>query len=138
MEWVPLDANKKAEKKKTKILKFILSLVIAVANKSATDPGSADNKYSFNASIGIENLEAIAPIKAIKGIIDKTKKKASCPGNTLISGFAIIEMTFLINPVTRSIFLHPFYFISSLAVIISSVASLIASSNVLISSVIIL
>lgn len=138
IECVPLEARRKAEKKNTTILKLILSLVTAFVNSSATDPGKADNKYSSNASIGIENLEAIAPINAISGIIERTKKKASCPGSTLISGFVIIEITFLKNPVTCSIFLHPFYFISSFAVIISNVASLIASSNVLISSVIIL
>ena len=123
---------------KTTILKFILSLVTALENSSATDPGNADSKYWSKASSGIENLDAIAPINAISGIMESTKKKASCPGSTLISGFVIIEMTFLKNPVTCSIILHPFYFISSFAVIISKVASLIASSNVFISSVIIL
>ena len=108
IECVPFEAKRKAEKKNIKILKFILSLVIALANKSATVPGKADNKYCSKASVGIEIREAIAPIKAIKGIIDKTKKKASCPGRILISGFVIIEMTFLKNPVTRSIFIIPF------------------------------
>ena len=138
IECVPLDAKRKAEKKKTKILKFISVCTGVFKSISDIVPGIADNKYSSNASNGIENLEAIAPIKAINGINDNTKKKASCPGSTRISGLAIIEITFFINPVTCSIFFIPFYFISSFAVIISKVASLIASSNVLISSVIIL
>ena len=109
MECVPLDANKKADKKKTKILKFILFCTVVFNSISDIDPGIADNKYSSNASTGIENLDVIAPIKAIKGISDNTKKKASCPGSTRISGRATIEITFLINPVTRSIYLHPFF-----------------------------
>lgn len=103
MECVPLDAKRKAEKKKTKILKLMLPFVGVLINNSENEIGKAV-KYSLIISVGIENLDAIAPIKAIKGMIDKTKKKASWPGSTLISGFVTNAITFLKNLVTRSIF----------------------------------
>ena len=55
---------------------------------------------ALNVSTDIEKADAIPPTNAIKGINDKTKKKASCPGKTLISGLPIISKVFLKNSLT--------------------------------------
>ena len=80
------------------------------SNKSNASFGIDDVNKEAIWSIEIENLEAIAPNHAIRGIIDKPKKKANCPGRIDISGSFIVAMTRLINSFNFLFMAITFYF----------------------------
>ena len=77
IECVPLDANRNADIKKTAILKLNPCPPNMSVKTSAISFGIDEDIVNFTASIGIFKLFVITPTKAIVGIIDITRKKAS-------------------------------------------------------------
>ena len=68
---------------------FIIPIFIVLSVKAGTNillipPGSAVLKNSNNSELGMFNNDPKKTKSVIRGIIDKTKKKARCPGNISI------------------------------------------------------
>jgi hypothetical protein len=59
----------------------IIKLLVEAGNESLIN--------EIKPSVEIESILPIIPIKDISGGIDRTKKKASCPGRIFITGFLV-------------------------------------------------
>ena len=93
--------------KKTMILNEIPWPCIILFNISAISFGTDDDIATLTTSVEMESVAAIVAINATNGITVITRKKASCPGNILISGFIKSSNIFSINFLAFSM-LSPF------------------------------
>ena len=109
LESINNDAKRKAEKKKTNKFKLIPSPTLIVSIIAAICVGSVCWIATLMASADNDKAAAIVIISATIGIIVKTRKKASCPGNILISGLINNWNIFSINSLVFFI-LSPFIY----------------------------
>ena len=79
-------------------------------NIDAICSGTAFDTASLTVSVEIDSVAVIVPNNATNGIIVITRKKASCPGNILNSGYIKSLNIFSINFLAFSI-LSPFIYI---------------------------